>query len=65
MSDRTETDLKPRYSGKKSKKFWARIDQLNGERHAAAYALGCILQDCEARVLREIAALIERERTNG
>lgn len=45
-------EYKARYSGSKSLKFWERVnaidDEANGE---ALFALGCVLQDIENRVL--------------
>jgi hypothetical protein len=44
--------MKPKYSGKKSRKFWARINALPKRKKAEAYSLGVVLQETEATVLR-------------
>lgn len=41
----------PRYSGKRSEAFWQRVSVLPPRYHDEVYALGCALQDLEARVL--------------
>jgi hypothetical protein len=42
------------YSGDGSTWFWDRVNALTGEEHAVVYALGCVLQDLEQRVLRQL-----------
>ena len=44
--------IKPKYSGYLSKKFWAKVNELEGPRCDAAYAMGVILQEVELHVLR-------------
>jgi len=39
---------KPRYSGKKSRKFWNKIAESDDE----AYLIGVILQEFEANILK-------------
>ena len=46
----------PRYSGKKSKQFWKKINSYKGLKWHFLYTLGCCLQDLEHRVLKEINA---------
>ena len=54
------------YSGDASEKFWARVNALEGEEHAVLYSLGCVLQDLEERVLRQLAnAEVMRPRGAG
>ena len=57
------------YSGNGSRRFWARIrkvpTQYGGDK---LYAMGCILQDVESRVLRELEeseSKLERESRAG
>lgn len=45
----------PRYSGKQSAEFWSTIITAND---AAIYTLGCVLQETEGRVLREVNAAL-------
>lgn len=44
--------MKPKYSGPKSLKFWARVNALTDPEHTLVYMAGCALQDHEGRVLR-------------
>ena len=44
--------MKPRYSGKKSGKFWDRINAIPGNIGKSLYSLGCDLQDLEHVLLR-------------
>ena len=39
------------YSGKKSKKFWDRVNKLKGKKQDAMYTLGVVLQNLEGDVL--------------
>lgn len=51
-----------RYSGRKSKKFWKRINAIKDQHvHAAAYGLGCELQNAERSILKAIAALLRAD----
>jgi hypothetical protein len=52
--------VKPRYSGDKSRKFWARINALPDSQHSKAYSLGVVLQNVEGDILRMLD-LCERE----
>jgi hypothetical protein len=42
------------YSGDNSTGFWKRVNKLDGEEHAVLYALGCVLQNLEETVLRQL-----------
>jgi hypothetical protein len=44
--------MKPRYSGRKSTKFWKRINALPKSKRDEAYSLGVVLQELESTVLR-------------
>lgn len=45
--------IRPRYSGKKSKRFWNRVNAIGDRKVAAvAFMFGCALQDMEDRALR-------------
>ena len=46
--------LPARYSGYKSRGFWAEVHKLKGKERDAAYAMGCMLQDLETRVIRYV-----------
>lgn len=50
--------FKPHYSGNSSKKFWQEVNSFcdSGDFHVqqSLYALGCILQNTEEKVLREL-----------
>jgi hypothetical protein len=49
--------MKPRYSGKKSKRFWAKVKSIkNGASHDLVYRLGCELQNLESDVLKMLKA---------
>ncbi len=51
--------MKPKYSGKKSRKFWDEINYIKNENdHSQAYLLGCILQDFEGEILERIKNLL-------
>lgn len=51
----------PRYSGRLSKPFWDRVNDLpEGPWQRAAYMTGLVLQDLEARVL-QFLTLAEQE----
>ena len=43
-----------RYSGDGSLWFWNRVNALRGTEHEVLYALGCILQNLEDDVLRQL-----------
>ena len=45
--------IKPRYSGKKSVDFWERVHALRIGCDVV-YALGCVLQNIEGYVLRQL-----------
>lgn len=67
MSDKSKLDLRPKYSGSLSKKFWDRVNAIprSGQNtcHGEVYSLGCALQDLECRVLRALQrAEYERKR---
>jgi hypothetical protein len=56
---------KPKYSGKKSKKFWRKINGIdydipleNGDDRGSMYSLACDLQNAESELLNKINALI-------
>jgi hypothetical protein len=56
-----------RYSGPKSKAFWARVKKIpySGQNtcHGEVYSLGCALQDLEERVLSALQrAEMERKK---
>ncbi len=44
----------PRYSGHKSAAFWRRINRLPMNTRCPLYTLGCILQNTEHTVLRDL-----------
>jgi hypothetical protein len=44
--------MKPRYSGKKSGRFWDRINAVPGNIGKDLYSLGCDLQDLEHVLLQ-------------
>jgi hypothetical protein len=46
--------MKPKYSGKKSYKFWNKVNALNGGNYQELYALGCCLQNMEEFVLKAL-----------
>ena len=46
--------IMPKYSGKRSEKFWAMINSHKGIKHELLYAMGCCLQNLESTVLREV-----------
>jgi len=48
---------KPRYSGKKSIKFWKKINKSGMDDEDQAYLLGCILQDFEHDILNRLKQL--------
>ena len=48
--------LKPHYSDKQSRKFWALVNSIKGVNGRRVYQIACRLQECEAAVLRAIAA---------
>lgn len=41
-----------RHSGPLARQFWAQVNQLPADEQPAVYAMGCMLQDLEERVLR-------------
>lgn len=47
--------MKPKYSGKESKKFWDKINKIKDPAsHSEAYSLGVVLQNVESDILRLI-----------
>ena len=40
------------YSGKRSEKFWDKINKLKGKEHDFLYSMGVFLQDIEGRILQ-------------
>lgn len=63
MANNTKQELKPKYSGSLSKKFWKRVNAIprSGQNttHGEVYSLGVALQNLEVQVL---AALRQAER---
>jgi len=53
--------MKTHYSGNASKKFWARINALDGKDHEYLYAMSCDLQNMEYRILRMLEAVEENK----
>lgn len=54
---------KPRYSGRKSAKFWKRVNRLRHPKDRdLAYVLGALLQNMERTSLRVLEALERREK---
>lgn len=49
------------YSGPRSVAFWRRIGKLPEGSRDAAYAMGCILQDVEGRVLAFLREAAQKE----
>lgn len=48
--------MKRRYSGKKSQKFWNKVNSIKGEdAWNKVHKLGCQLRDLENKVLNELA----------
>ena len=43
--------FKPRYSGKKSERFWQAVNQLEEPEHSEMYLAGVLLQDMEGKVI--------------
>jgi hypothetical protein len=62
MTQTKPEKFRPHYSGPASKKFWAHIKNLPDSRHDEMYALGCILQDIEYRVLAGLANIESAEK---
>jgi hypothetical protein len=48
--------MKPRYSGKKSTKFWKQVKGLYSPGYEEMYSLGCALQNLEEYVLGRLKA---------
>jgi len=46
-------EFMPHYAGHLSRRFW---DAVNGTEDMVLYHLGCVLQEVELRVLRELNA---------
>ena len=53
--------LNPRYSGRKSDRFWKIVNSLNDTDNEVMYALGVALQDLEYYVLRCLEKCNESE----
>ena len=47
-------NFKPKYSGKKSKKFWKNINSFTPEYQRELYSLGVALQNLECQVLKAL-----------
>ena len=52
---RRRTERLPHYGGGRSEDFWRRVNQLDEPASGIVYALGCVLQDLETRVLRQLS----------
>ncbi len=57
--------MKHKYSGNLSRKFWDRVNDLSGEDHAEAYALGVALQNLEEQVLKHLNEAHERKESDA
>ena len=55
------TKHEPRYSGSLSRGYWDSVNDLSGEDHAEAYALGVALQNLEEQVLKQLNEAHERK----
>lgn len=54
--------IKSHYSGNKSRKFWKEIDKLgDGPDHQELYSLGCLLQNVEGYVLKQLKYAKDRK----
>ena len=50
--------MKCKYSGKRSKKFWKKINTIeNYNKQEACYALGVVLQNVESDILHQISII--------